>query len=252
MQRSCDAWSERLPAKGPLSCTMRQWQLLYFAVLLLIVGCQPVLGADAQQFWAWFEKNQDRYYDFDEMDAGVEASFDELSGQLHAIHEHLTFEFGPRGEVREFIISADGFRSAIEQVQALADAAPKLPKWTIIRFRQPKSVARGVEYGGECLDLATARGKLFEDRGRIGILMLAEPGSFRDIEALTGSAYLTLDNLIGEYQVMTQAGEILIKPWDHGLYAHFRGESFPMTEFATRFQQAHAEVQGKQAPTQKP
>lgn len=81
---------------------------------------------DSQQtFWQWFDTHQDELLDF-ELDQ--ERIFDELSEQLIRVHPKLTFEFGPKTDRREFVISAGGIREGFPAVTSLVAAAPKLDR----------------------------------------------------------------------------------------------------------------------------
>lgn len=85
------------------------------------------------RFWSWFEENESRLFAFENKQ---EQNISELLRELHRIHESLTFEIGSETKgLREFIISADGNRAAFPFVIRLADAAPSLPRWNIVKFR---------------------------------------------------------------------------------------------------------------------
>jgi hypothetical protein len=76
-----------------------------------------------QAFWEWFLKHENGLMDFD---ADREQVFDSLQQQLNQVHPSLVFEFGPKAERREFVISADGIKDAFPAVSSLIAAAPKL------------------------------------------------------------------------------------------------------------------------------
>src|SRR6187399_703219 len=91
-----------------------------------------------EKFWKWFQANEARLFDFERDQDRV---FAELGPAMKKVHSNLTFEFGPKKDgQREFVISADGIKDAFPAVIALADKAPELPRWNIIKFRQRRGV----------------------------------------------------------------------------------------------------------------
>ncbi len=207
--------------------------------ILLIAGLAMTAAAEDPQyaaFWRWFERHQQTYRDFSQVDASVEKAFDALAAEMNKLHPKLTFEFGPRSATREFIVSADGFRSASAAVRMLVAAAPRLPGWTVIPFRQPKTTTVGVEYGGERVDLKTARFKLFPSGAdRIGILLLVDPKTYQHKERHDGSVWLTLDSIVGEEAMIEGAGQVIIEDQTHGLYKAFLPDTVPLGQFRDVF-----------------
>jgi hypothetical protein len=61
------------------------------------------------RFWKWFIAHEAELFDFE---ADQERIFDTLARQLAQVHPNLTFEFGPKTDHREFVISAGGIREA--------------------------------------------------------------------------------------------------------------------------------------------
>jgi hypothetical protein len=154
-------------------------------------------------FWKWFEHNESRLFNF-EIDR--ESIFDEISAQLSAYQEGLVFEVSTENNgIREFIISADGIGELFQRVKALAAAAPKFERWSILAFRP-----RMENYDELTLDYAE---KTF-DPTQIWFEHSVEDGYFdlslyypdydedeRDI--ITSGAYILLDMALGEYDVET-------------------------------------------------
>ena len=122
---------------------MRLIAYILRAALLLMSSCAS--DTKEQAFWKWFETNQDDLYSFEK---DREAIFDRLSAAMHNVNKDLTFEFGPIGEddSREFTISAGGIQSAFPHIEALHAAAPKLSKWTFLKYRQRRSPINDIEF----------------------------------------------------------------------------------------------------------
>ncbi len=77
----------------------------------------------------------------------ADALLDELQGQIHYVHPELWFEVGghPRGP-RELVVTAEGKVEIFPWVQDLVRAAPRIPGWEIIAFKQPQGFEFTIEY----------------------------------------------------------------------------------------------------------
>ena len=63
-----------------------------------------------------------------------ERLFDDLAKQLARIHPNLTFEFGPKADKREFVVSAAGIKKAFSEVRNLLCLRPALSDGTLLLF----------------------------------------------------------------------------------------------------------------------
>ncbi|MFY2559797.1 hypothetical protein ACN469_19330 [Corallococcus terminator] len=124
---------------------------------------------------------------------------------------------------REIAISADGIKKHFATVQALVSAAPQIPGWSVVAFRQRKGAASIVHLGG--LSLAP---------GDVWFRVEAQPSQpvslylyIRDFVQgermrFAAAVYLLLDDVLGEYDVETKVGGIDFEalpqsPEEHGL-----------------------------------
>ncbi len=91
----------------------------------------------ARTFWSWFVANQHRYLDIEVPEK--EELLDALCEQLHAYCEDLWFEIGgePAG-ARELVLTAEGCLELFPALLELARAAPEIPGWQIVAFKQPQ------------------------------------------------------------------------------------------------------------------
>jgi hypothetical protein len=99
-----------------------------------------------QEFWNWFNRHEEELFAFE---ADQERIFDQLATALQRVDRDLTFEFGPRAAIREFVISAGGIKRAFPSVSALALAAPTLDRWRVMAFRPRRSLSNVVEFRGK-------------------------------------------------------------------------------------------------------
>lgn len=158
------------------------------------------------RFWAWFAAHDSALL---AVRTGNEPICHDLAQRLQQINPDLTFEFGPPEHGRrEFVLSAGGIRDAFPAVIELANAAPSLTHWRVVKFRPPRPDVTKVTVAGVSLDAANV---LFlatpaEDRTD---LTLAVPG-YRETTNHTfeQAGYLLLDGMLGEYGVETAIGGI--------------------------------------------
>jgi hypothetical protein len=161
-------------------------------------------------FWDWFVKHSDEYYYFEK---NHEILFNDLGNQLRKINEDLTFEFSAeiKNGKREFIISADGIRSAFPDVIKLVESAPTLDKWKIIAFRPRKANTvlefnNGITLGVHDIFFSYE----ITDDQKIGVTLYVK-GLNEDKNEMTGAIFVLLDCVLGEYDVETKLGYIEFK-----------------------------------------
>lgn len=160
-------------------------------------------------FWNWFHTNEARLYDFEKEQDRV---FADLSRELNKYRADLAFEFGPKVEgVRDFVISADGMKANFPFVIALADAAPELPKWKIIKFRPRREFFVDMRYEDVSVKVDEIRFSIEPDGEKPGITFYFEKYDESQRNPFTAITFLYLDNLIGEFDVATKVGFIQAK-----------------------------------------
>lgn len=162
---------------------------------------------------------------FDEPNSEAVAQMNKLFNEIHSmlkkVNKDLVFEFGPvRDGRREFIVSADGIRSAFPAVRGLVAAAPDLPEWKNTAFRPGERVDYSMQ---------TPNGKLNTD----DIWFSARPegpkleldvyvkGITAENENQLGQAvFLMLDGVVGEYNVEMKIGSMEFGPLPADPNAH--------------------------------
>jgi hypothetical protein len=195
------------PSGDPMSRkSLFQLSLSVLAALGLSSGCTRV--TPEQAFWMWFQKNEASLFDFEKDRNKI---FDKLAAEMHRVEPHLTFEFGPKKDGRrEFTISADGIREAFPKVETLYAAAPPLPRWKIMKFRQRHDLA-DISYGNVIVHSDAVAIKI-ERTGQKADIELYIPGySGASRETYIAIAFLLLDQALGEYDVETRVGDVQVK-----------------------------------------
>ena len=168
----------------------------------------------AADFWIWFEKNSQDYYQLKE--EKLNSLFYKLDKQLSKINEDIAFEFSADliDGKREFIISADGILSAFTDVIDLVEKAPKLDGFKIIAFRPKSDVddISTIEYE----DISLGPDDVFftyRKNGDTFDIVLYLKGYDSDFEEWENAAFILLDTIIGEYDVATKIGSIDMLPY---------------------------------------
>ena len=149
-----------------------------------------------KEFWDWFSLKEDllidRYANQTELIA-------EVLGRLKRIDPILLCDFGlPEGDKREFVISAQGLKSAFPTVMKISEAAPELTCWTVKAFRPRRVVHMKVGYADVEMDTSNVFFS-FTVKNRImnlAIYYLDGVEVDRRYENIAGAM---VENLLGEY-----------------------------------------------------
>lgn len=189
------------------------------------------------EFWTWFSQHQGELLEFETDREGV---FDEVAARLQSVNPDLTFEFGPKGSKREFVISAGGLKHAFPAVVSLANAAPRFDRWKIVAFRPRRALLDTVEFRGKRVSPKDVQFSLLDNGTTAGIYLFI-PG-FRDEDTdLKQIGYLLLDEALGEYDVEARLGLIKMLPSD----TQRKGERYPLTELPTLFDELVYRLEGR-------
>lgn len=180
-----------------------------------------------QKFWSWFQKNENRLMNFEKEQDAV---FKELHSQLMQVNQDVVFEFGSlvNGK-REFVLSADGIDSAFPAVEKLYSAAPQMDKWAVVKFR-PRRDPCDLVYGGKKINVEDICYLLIKDHtpDKVGIILFFNDFTEAEHDLWLGVGFLFLDQTLGEYDVATKLGNILVTSHQSEHFAN----SHPLKELA--------------------
>ena len=187
--------------------------MLIAVVLGLGAGGTRAWATPQQDFWAWFTKDEAALFDFEKDQDHV---FKDLAEQMQKVDPNLTFEFGPKKDgKREFVISAGGIKASFPAVVSLYNSAPKLDRWTFIKFRPRRPIGdTDVEFQGVKVAPKDISFILLPDGDKADLLIFIAGMTDAQKETYEQIAYLTLDQAVGEYDVETKIGGIEIHPAD--------------------------------------
>ena len=190
-----------------------------------------------KDFWKWFIAHQEDVFNFE---VDQERIFDQLGAALGEVDSNLTFELGPKGTDREFVVSAGGVKSSFPAVISLVRAAPVLPRWNIVAFRPRRMPPGTVEFDDKTVRPEQVQFSLL-DNGKIAGLRLFIPGFLEDDSSWRQIGYLLLDDVLGEYDVETRVG--LLKMYSPD--AHTNERRYPLIELPVAFDRLVSRLEGQ-------
>jgi hypothetical protein len=175
-------------------------------VVMLLTDCTRT--SPEQRFWMWFQSNEAALFDFEK---DQERTFDRLGAEMHKIDSSLTFEFGPKQhDRREFTISAGGILEAFPKVEALYAAAPSLPRWKFVKFRQ-RGKPFDISYSGVSVKAGAVAVQVLPNGPKANLIVFMPGYSELAKQAYNAIAFLLLDQALGEYDVEMQVAGITVK-----------------------------------------
>lgn len=192
-------------------------------------------STNEERFWNWFQSSEDRLYHI-ERDLGPLMA--ELFKELGKVNEFISFEFGPIGSDgrRDFVLSSDGASEYFSAVEALHAAAPELPRWTIVRFRQRKELGSGsmTTIANGLVETGTVR-YILATEGLEASIALFVPGADRTPDMANGeTARLILQEAVGEKDYGRYVVHVSVSDVTHDHY----GVAKPITDLPAEFDTA--------------
>lgn len=163
-----------------------------------------------ERFWEWFARHAEEIAAFEN---DRERVFDRICAALEQVKPGLVFEIGkgPNGPL-EFVVSADGDPALIPAVHALCDAAPELPGWAVVRFRQGNHGGRlslgEFSIGPEDVQCALS----IEPDGRVWIGAYPRGYDSNEHEDWRRAICVLLDSVLGEFVMMTRVAMVEVLP----------------------------------------
>ncbi len=186
-----------------------------------IIDDEKSIIDDEKVFWNWFTLNSDIIFHFEDDQENI---FDEIIFELHKIDENLTFEIGPVVDgKREFIISADGIYSSFPSVENLYEERLDYDTWIILKYRQRKNPLFNLDYENILLEPDDVKFAFFDDENpdKTGVILFIDGANDLEISIYNYLGLLFLDQVIGEFDVETYVGTIIVENFEseYFLYA---------------------------------
>jgi TIR domain len=169
---------------------------------------EPISPED--QFWKWFESNSKSLKNLKRSQRSL---IERLHSELSKVSEGLTFEIGSNSSYGcDFVVSADGMTERFSSVLRLVGAAPSLPGWRIIAFRQPKGTNFTLEFESHKLSPNELWFTASSNAYVLDLTFYAKGLTSRNRDVMHGAILIALDSALGEFDVETKVGRIDLKP----------------------------------------
>jgi hypothetical protein len=163
-----------------------------------------------KQFWDWFLDHKLKLEEFIRSDSNDYSLYNELTNQLKSYNENVIPELTiDSSDNYVLIISCDGRRDGIEFVERLHDSRPSIEKWITQKYRAPGHV---IDLNYEGLEFKSKDIKVkYSLSNNLYNVELFIKGNSESDDRYKALAFLYLDHIVGEYNVMTKIGEIEFK-----------------------------------------
>lgn len=190
--------------------------------------------------WDWFSKNAGRI----RTPAPDRAVIGEIADRLQPIDEGLAFQIGPaakEGQPYAFELSADGVPALIPVVEETVRAAPKIPGWKIVAFRQPAPGATILIRGAK-VSAKDVRYQSIPNEDKVDLIVFMPGMTEVDDQESIHAGFLLLDAELGEYAVMTRLAGVDFLPMSQS-HEGLR----PLTELREQLGLSRDGLQGQKA-----
>jgi hypothetical protein len=164
----------------------------------------------ASDFWSWFVANEHLYRDVEVPEK--ESLLDALLERLQAFCAQLWFEVGggPTGP-RELVITAEGRIEAFPSLLELTRAAPDIPGWQVVAFKQPQ----GFEFVAHYEDIVVAPEATWflplfsqEDPESLGLRLAFAHFEQKKKRQFLAAAYVLLEAGLGELAAAEEVAHV--------------------------------------------
>jgi len=164
-------------------------------------------------FWQWFS-NYANLIKTDFLGKGAVEVIHVIEKALAKVHPKLGFEFGnetgKQGNM-EFFISAQGKPIYIPVVDAVIQGAPQIAGWDIIAYLQPRIVPISILVNGRELVADDILCRAVRNGRKVDCIFYISGLDRRYETDYLNTILLLLENIIGEYEMMTKVGSACVR-----------------------------------------
>jgi hypothetical protein len=163
-------------------------------------------------FWQWFIHHQTELEAFIQNPNRDYAIYHEMTETLQKFSELLYPEITVNDEGNYvLIITPNGISDGIEPTREIVAAAPVIDRWEIVRFRQPRDEVSlehdGLHYEADDIEIIA---QINEQTDKADVLIFIRNMN-HDPRKYQTLAFLYLDHVLGEFNVITRIGYIDFK-----------------------------------------
>jgi hypothetical protein len=168
----------------------------------------------ATEFWKWFTENKSALETFITQNNRDYSIYKKLTAKMHKFNKQIFPEITVDNGMFVLILTPDGIKDGIEPVKELFNKAPKFENWIVKKFRQANDNAQlsfnGLEFKQDAIKIWRA----FDlEQGSVDIAILIKDYS-NDDPRFKNLAFLYLDHVLGEFNVLTVVGQIDFLGWN--------------------------------------
>jgi hypothetical protein len=162
-----------------------------------------------QQFWDWFIANKKKIENFIDSEHNDYSMYNLLTKKMRAYHDEIVPELTKtKDDKYVLIITPDGIKAGIEPTKALAAAKPHIDNWIVEKFRQPCDEItlefKGVTYPSSDIEVVAE----FDSKKEVANIEMFIRNMNKDPINYKNLAFLYLDHILGEFNVLTKIGYI--------------------------------------------
>lgn len=167
----------------------------------------------SQHFWTWFSANADTYRCLSADDEAAEPALDAFQSALDRIAPDLFFLIneGEEGH-HDLILSPDGNLELFPVIEELVAAAPDIPHWRFIAYRQRGEADVSIQINDFTLGPEQIYFDLAPDGEQVAITLYIADFNLFSSHQLGVASFLLLDNSLGEYDVAKKISTIAREP----------------------------------------
>ena len=163
----------------------------------------PASKNPVAEFWAWFSGNAAQLRA--EGPEGLRRGAEGLGSRLKEHHPALTWEISPVDPANWVLcVSADGNREAFPAVTEIVSAAPTVPGWSVVAFRQRGPLDVELQFGGHTLTYDDIWFTAEQEGDALSVTLWIKGLTRENDSALSNGALILLDNALGEYDAVTR------------------------------------------------
>ncbi len=168
-----------------------------------------------KEFWDWFIKNKTNLEEFIKSDNKDYSIYNQLTNKLHKFNNLLYPELTiDENDNFVLIVTPDGIKDGIAPTKEIIESAPLIDHWVLKKFRQATD-KMDLNFNG--LELKYTEIRIWRnfkiEEVKVDIAVLIKNYNEKDTRFIS-LAFLYLDHILGEFNVLTRVGYIDFLGWD--------------------------------------
>ena len=171
-----------------------------------------------EDFWAWFQTNEQKFYAIVKKGKNPEKDFfDKLSPKLEELKDGFFYMSGMLDDnTAELVLTPDGMIKNIVFVEELVEAAPPILNWKFTALKPALDIENvridmaGYSFDSENLSFYSIDNSNYPDE--VDIVIVHNDYNEEDKSTITNGTYIFLDNYLGELNAVTTIDSLKVIP----------------------------------------